>query len=181
MGSALARAASMLGADVTVIAGPSDVPLPRAATVFRVQTASEMLEAAMAHADKAQMIIGAAAVADYRPARKADGKIRSGETGLSLELVPNPDILAELAAAARPGTKVIAFAAEPDSNLETARAKLARKGAYAIAHNDIGRTDIGFEHDWNELTLITADGRLAQSGRRSKLACGLWLFQQLAD
>lgn len=179
MGAALARAAIMLGANVTVVTGPSDAPLPRRARVIRVETALEMLDAARGYAPQADLIIGAAAVSDYRPSERVNGKIRRSDASLSIDLVPNPDIVAELASIAKEGAKVIAFAAEPDSGLETARAKLVRKGVFAIAHNDISRSDAGFERDFNALTLITADGAITESGHKSKLACALWLYAQL--
>lgn len=181
MGAALARAATMLGADVTVITGPTEAPLPRTAQVIRVQTASEMLDAATGPAREADFIVGAAAVADFRPSERVSGKIRRSDAGLKIELVPNADILAELASVSSPATKIIAFAAEPNSDLEAAKAKLKQKKAYAIAHNDISRVDIGFEQNQNALTLITVDGKVVESGRRSKLACALWLFEQLAE
>jgi phosphopantothenoylcysteine decarboxylase/phosphopantothenate--cysteine ligase len=178
MGAALARAALLLGADVTVISGPAKAPLPLSAKVVRVGTAEEMLAAAKLEAADANIIIGAAAVADYRPAHVAEGKVRRSSEKLMLELVPNPDIIAALAKA-RPDAKVVAFAAEPGMDLAEATAKGQRKGVFAIAHNDIDRRDVGFETDENDLTLIFQDGSIRRSGKRSKLQCALWLLGQL--
>ncbi len=179
MGAALARAALLMGAEVSVVSGPAPAPMPVMANVVRVRTALEMLAAAEPLAREADLVLGAAAVADYRPAEVVKGKIRRSDKPAELKLVPNPDVIAELAKAAKPGARVVAFAAEPDEGLDEARAKMARKGVSAIAVNDVGRSDVGFETDENELTLVTADGRQASSGKQSKLACALWLLDQL--
>lgn len=179
MGAALARAALLLGAEVTVVTGPTSVPLPTQARVVPVRTAQEMLDAALAVAPRADWIIGAAAVADYRVAHPATGKIRRSDTPIQLDLVPNPDLLATLTRHARPGARVIGFAAEAEDGIEAVRAKLQRKGLTAIAANDIRRSDTGFESLTNELRLLTADGRDLSSGLRDKLACARWLFEAL--
>jgi phosphopantothenoylcysteine decarboxylase/phosphopantothenate--cysteine ligase len=176
MGAAVARAALLMGAEVTVVAGPQRAPLPLRANVFRVRTAEEMLETAMQFAFDADLIVGVAAVADYRPEEPAEGKVRSGGP-LDVRLVPNPDILAALAR--ETGGKVVAFAAEPDGGTDAARKKLAKKGAFAIAVNDVSRTDIAFDSDHNELTLVFAEGREERSGRMGKLQCALWLLTQV--
>nr|MCU0317693.1 phosphopantothenoylcysteine decarboxylase [Fimbriimonadaceae bacterium] len=123
-------------------------------------------------------IIGCAAVSDYRPIEKLKGKIRRSAEHMRLDLVANPDVLAHLAANA-PNAKVIAFAAEPSGDLEEAWAKKQRKGAFALAMNDISRRDIGFETDENDLTLLFADQKVERSGKRSKLACALWLLNHV--
>jgi len=181
MGAALARAAKLLGAEVTVVTGPTAVPLPSNVTVVPVRTAQQMLTAALPLARDADWIIGAAAVADYRPAEPATGKLRRGDGPLDLRLVPNPDIIAELARAACPGARVVGFAAEPNEDLATAHAKVARKGLTAIAANDIRRADAGFESATNDLALVLTDGRTFRSGLRGKLACAQWLFETLLD
>jgi len=178
MGAALARAALLMGAEVTVVAGPTQHPLPLNATVVRVRTALEMLDECMNRAPSSDFVIGAAAVADYRPANPSSGKIRRSSEQLDLALVPNPDVIAETAKAA-PNAMVIGFAAEPDSSLEEARAKLIRKGLAAICVNDVSRAGIGFESDSNDLTLITASGESWSSGRLSKLGCAVWLLEKL--
>ena len=178
MGAAVARAATSLGARVVVVSGPVDVGYPRGAKVVSVETALQMLKAARAEAEGASRVIGVAAVADYRPAEPVSGKIRRTEASLEVELVPNPDVVATLAAE-NPAATVVAFAAEPSSDLTAAREKMTRKGVAAIAFNDVSRSDIGFGSPENELTLIFADGRTAESGKRSKLACARWLLDQL--
>lgn len=177
MGAALARAALSMGAEVTVVTGPVSAALPPQARIVRVRTAEEMRDAAIPLAKDADFVIGCAAVADFRPAHKTAGKIRRGEGGLTLELVPNPDVIAELAANCA-GTTV-AFAAEPAADLETAKEKMRRKGVRAIAVNDVSKAGIGFEGDENELNLLFDDGRTESSGKRTKLGCARWLFEKL--
>lgn len=178
MGAALAKAALLMGAEVTVVSGPTSVPLPLRAEVIRVKTGREMLDAALTHVSGADIVIGSAAVADFRPAITVEGKKRRTGEPWQVELVPNPDVIAELSRKAKKGAKVIGFAAEPGSSLETAAEKLKRKGLFAIAVNDVSRPDIGFESDENEITLVFADGRSEKSGKRGKLGCALWLFEQ---
>lgn len=179
MGSALARAAQRMGARVIVVAGPQTAPLPARIEAVRVETALEMLESSIKLAHQADLIIGAAAVADFRPASKAQGKIRRGEGGMSLELVQNPDVMAELVKAA-PKALTVAFAAEPDEGMEAAKAKAERKGVKAIAVNDISRQDIGFDSPNNELTLLWTAGEEESSGLMSKYQCAVWLLSRLA-
>ena len=179
MGAALARAALLMGARVTVVSGPVSVMYPLQSEVIRVHTAAQMLEAALAAAKDADIVVGAAAVADYRPANPVSGKFRRSSEPLSIDFIPNPDIIAEIART-YPKATVVGFAAEPTSDLETARQKLVRKGLAAIAANDVSEPSIGFESDDNELTLITKNGEAIGSGRLSKLGCALWLLDSLA-
>lgn len=176
MGAALARAALLMGAEVTVITGPASVQYPLDATIVRVRTAQEMHDAALATGG--DLIIAAAAVADYRPAAPVAGKIRRSGEPLTLELIPNPDIVAALAEK-YPAATVVGFAAEPTSDLTVAREKLARKNLFAIAANDVSDPSIGFDADDNALQLVLKDGTVRESGRRGKLAIARWLLEQL--
>lgn len=178
MGAALARAALLMGAEVTVVSGPVKEPLPLQAQVVRVSTAQQMLEACLPLAPAVDLIIGAAAVADYRPASPHAGKLRRDLEPLKMDLIPNPDVIAELAKAS-PHARVIGFAAEPDNSLETAVQKIQRKGLAGIAVNDISRAEIGFDSDRNELAFIRSDGQTESSGMRSKLECALWLLERI--
>ncbi len=178
MGVALARAAQLMGARVTVVSGPVKVQYPLNAQVVRVQSALEMLDATLAAGADADIVIGAAAVADYRPAIRTAGKVRRSDASLSLELVPNPDIIATVAKT-YPGASVVGFAAEPSSELDVAREKLERKNLAAIASNDVSQPGIGFDSDQNELVLVTRAGQTLESGRLSKLGCALWLLDQV--
>lgn len=179
MGAALARAALLMGAEVTVIAGPSTTTYPLRAKIIAVRSALEMHAAAIREASGHDLVVAAAAVADYRPKETFAGKLRRSSEALSLELVPNPDIVAEVAQA-NPGKTIVGFAAEPTTDLEAARQKLARKGLAAIAANDVSDPSIGFDADQNALSLVMADGRVLESGRRSKFACARWLLEQIA-
>lgn len=177
MGAALARAALWMGARVTMVTGPTSVPIDRRATVVRVTTAKEMLAAAFEAAADADVAIGAAAVADFAPVAPVKGKIRREDGVPVIELTANPDVIAELAKVV---PLTVAFAAEPDEGLDHARAKLARKGVAAVAVNDVSRADIGFESNENELTLVTATTE-ERSGRGSKLRCALWLLERISQ
>ncbi|MBX7133004.1 MAG: bifunctional phosphopantothenoylcysteine decarboxylase/phosphopantothenate--cysteine ligase CoaBC [Fimbriimonadaceae bacterium] len=179
MGAALARAAFLMGARVTVVSGPSQIPTPIQATTIRVQTALEMRDAALSAAKDADLIIGAAAVADYRPEHPAAGKMRRSQDALDLRLIPNPDIIAELASQAKEDAMVVGFAAEPTSDLAIAKEKVVRKRLHAIAANDVSVPGLGFGSDRNAVTLVFADGRVVESGVRSKLGCSIWLLEQL--
>lgn len=180
MGAALARAALLLGADVTVVTGPAEAPLPHQARRIKVRTAQEMLDAAMSVVEQADLVIGVAAVADFAVANPMKGKLRREDGVPQLSLVPNPDIVRELAAARKPGSKVVAFAAEPDDNLDHARSKLASKGVDAVVVNNVGDPAIGFGSDENELVLVTQEAVL-RSARTSKMQCALWLLRELAE
>ncbi|MCW5937054.1 MAG: bifunctional phosphopantothenoylcysteine decarboxylase/phosphopantothenate--cysteine ligase CoaBC [Fimbriimonadaceae bacterium] len=179
MGVAIAKAAWTMGAEVAFVTGPTALPDPRYAKVHRVQTADEMLRAALSEIGNADLVVAAAAVADYRPAQRVEGKLRRGDEPMALELLPNPDVIANLAQRALPQATLCAFAAEPGEGLEEARAKLRRKGVHAIAVNDVSRADIGLESDENDLALVT-EASEARSGKMSKLRCALWLLENLA-
>ena len=179
MGSALARAALQMGATVTVIAGPQQEPLPIAATVKKVKTAQEMHDVAIKLAPDFDLIFGVAAVADYRIKTPTVGKIRRTDESLNLELVPNPDIIASIAKVA-PMAMVVGFAAEPSNNIKIAQEKIAQKGLFAIAANDISNASTSFGSDHNLLKLIFADGTIVDSGLRSKFQCALWLLDEVS-
>jgi phosphopantothenoylcysteine decarboxylase/phosphopantothenate--cysteine ligase len=181
MGAALAQAAVWMGANVRVVTGPTGIALPRSAEVVRVRTALEMRQAGLAMASDCDLLIGAAAVADYRPANYTRGKVRRAEAEIVLPLVANPDVLKDLAAAVPPECLKLGFAAEPSEGEEYARGKLERKGLDGIALNDISRADVGFESSDNELALVTRDRPTLKSGKRSKLECALWLLEQAAE
>lgn len=158
MGYALAAAARARGARVLLVSSAA-LPHPAGCELVRVQTAAEMAAAVLARLPEATMVIGAAAVADFRAATVRPHKLRR-EGPLTLQLEPTEDILALAAAQRRPGTLVIAFAAEtePDpARLEAlARAKLLRKGADAIVANDVSATNTGFDVDRNGGLFLTA-------------------------
>ncbi|MDI9637400.1 bifunctional phosphopantothenoylcysteine decarboxylase/phosphopantothenate--cysteine ligase CoaBC [Kamptonema cortianum] len=179
MGMALARAAKLMGAEVTLVSGPTSLPDPTDIHLVKVKTALEMLDAAEVAAQTADFIVGAAAVADYRPAEPISGKMRRSEGELTIRLIQNPDIIATLANKC-PSATTIAFAAEPSSDTSYAEQKLKAKKVAAIAFNDVSNQQIGFESDENEITLIFADGKSVASGRQSKLMCAFWFWESVA-
>ncbi|HKW72213.1 MAG TPA: bifunctional phosphopantothenoylcysteine decarboxylase/phosphopantothenate--cysteine ligase CoaBC [Candidatus Dormibacteraeota bacterium] len=159
MGFALAAAAADRGASVTLISA-ADHPRHRGIDVQHVDTASEMLAELRSHLRDADLLLMAAAVGDFRPARVAEHKIRREETpALTLNLEPIPDLVASLAADESLGPLFrVGFAAE-DSKLDAkALEKMKRKGLHAIVANDISRHDIGFGSDYNAGVLLFADG-----------------------
>lgn len=157
MGFAIAEACVEAGARVTLIAGPVSLPTPARLKRVNVVSADEMLLAAQAAAEGADVFVATAAVADYRPARVAEQKIKKSADVIALELIKNPDIVATIAA--RPDRPfVLGFAAETEKVIEHAREKLLRKKLDMIACNDVARADIGFQSDDNALTVIWADG-----------------------
>jgi phosphopantothenoylcysteine decarboxylase/phosphopantothenate--cysteine ligase len=160
MGFAVAEAAAERGADVTVIAANVGLPRARGIVYEDVETAAELEAAARRLFSAADVLVMAAAVADFRPREAAPEKLsKSGRESLELELERTPDVLSALAAARRPGQTVVGFAAEHgEGAVERARGKLERKGVDAIVVNDIARRDIGFDADDNEVAIVTAAG-----------------------
>jgi phosphopantothenoylcysteine decarboxylase/phosphopantothenate--cysteine ligase len=156
MGLALAEEAARRGADVTLIAANVQLPRSAALSYIEVQTAEELRRATLDHFERCDVLLMAAAVADYRPTETLPTKIDKEEVGkLSLELVHTPDILGEVARRRRPDQTVIGFAAEHgDAFEERARRKLERKKLDAIVVNDVSREGIGFDAEENEVTII---------------------------
>lgn len=158
MGIALAGEAARRGAAVTLVLGPTSVDVPRGVDCVRVQTAAEMLQAALSAFQTADAAICAAAVADYTPADPADHKLKKSNERLDcIELVETVDILADLSR--QKGERcVIGFAAETDNVVEYAQRKLARKGCDAIIANDVSRADSGFGTDTNKAWIVSTAG-----------------------
>ncbi|MFI8514180.1 bifunctional phosphopantothenoylcysteine decarboxylase/phosphopantothenate--cysteine ligase CoaBC [Streptomyces sp. NPDC085460] len=159
-GYALARAAAARGARVTLVEANTGMPDPAGVDVVHAGTALQLREAVLKAAADADAVVMAAAVADFRPASYATGKIKKTDDGgaPTIELVRNPDILAELSAdRALPGQVVVGFAAETDDVLANGRAKLARKGCDLLVVNEVGeRKTFGSEE--NEAVVLAADG-----------------------
>ncbi|QIK38996.1 bifunctional phosphopantothenoylcysteine decarboxylase/phosphopantothenate--cysteine ligase CoaBC [Caldichromatium japonicum] len=158
MGFALAEALEELGAMVTLIAGPTLLPLPCVTKHVQIETALEMYKAVMARVAECDLFVATAAVTDYRPAAPAPTKIKKETEALTVELVRNPDILAEVAAR-RPAPFTVGFAAETDHLEDYARDKLERKGVDLIAANQVGGLVGGFERAENALTVLWRGGR----------------------
>ena len=158
MGYELARAAMLRGAQVTLVSGPTALEPPPFVELVRVESARQMHDAVMAAAPAQDVIIKAAAVADYRPAHTAGEKIKKSGADLTLELTRTPDILAELGAARRPGQFLCGFAMETRDLLDNARAKLEKKGADMIVANSLREAGAGFGGTTNHVTLVEPTG-----------------------
>lgn len=158
MGYELARAAMLRGAQVTLVSGPTALEPPPFVELVRVESAQQMHDAVMAAAPAQDVIIKAAAVADYRPAHTAGEKIKKSGADLTLELTRTPDILAELGAARRPGQFLCGFAMETRDLLDNARAKLEKKGADMIVANSLREAGAGFGGATNHVTLVEPTG-----------------------
>jgi phosphopantothenoylcysteine decarboxylase / phosphopantothenate---cysteine ligase len=160
MGYAVAAEAVRRGARVVLVSGPSSLVPPAGVELVRVRSAGEMHTAVQRHAADADIVVMAAAVADYTPARRAPGKIEKTDAPLELALVRTPDILASLgeARAGRAKPVLIGFAAESGEPVERGRQKLLRKGADLIVANDISAAGSGFDSDRNAASIISRDG-----------------------
>jgi phosphopantothenoylcysteine decarboxylase/phosphopantothenate--cysteine ligase len=155
MGYAIAEAAESRGAKVILVSGPTALHPPAHCELIKVTTASEMRQAVLERMDEATLIVKAAAVADYRPVKVSEQKIK--RTGpLTLELAPTEDILAEVVRRRRPGQLIVGFAAETQNVMENGRAKLLSKGADAIVVNDVAAEGVGIDADINAATFLTS-------------------------
>jgi phosphopantothenoylcysteine decarboxylase / phosphopantothenate---cysteine ligase len=157
MGFALAEAAVKRGAVVTVVAGVTTVDPPAGVRLVKALSADEMLKAVASEAGKASVFIGAAAIADYRPAQRAEQKIKKSNDSITLTLERTPDVLSQVAASRANGMLVVGFAAETENILENAKEKLRSKKLDAIVANDVSREDSGFDTATNKIAIITAD------------------------
>lgn len=156
MGLALADAARRRGAAVTLVAANVSLPAPPGVERVDVESAADLAAATRAAFGDADVVLMAAAVADFRPAGPAAGKIaREGSGGLELRLEQTEDVIAALAAERREGQTIVAFAAEHGAEaIERARSKLLRKGVDAVVFNDVSRPEIGFDSEANEVTIV---------------------------
>ncbi len=171
MGYALAAEALRRGAEVTLISGPTHLTPPQGACLVRVTTADEMFKATLNQAQGADLVLKAAAVADYRPEERARGKIKkevlkrralqagAGERAIALRLVPTPDILEEVGRRKKPHQVLVGFAAETGDLEGNALKKLQKKNLDLIVANRIGGQGEGFEADTNRAVVLDRDGR----------------------
>jgi phosphopantothenoylcysteine decarboxylase/phosphopantothenate--cysteine ligase len=170
MGFALASAARARGARVTLVAANTALPAPEGVELCAVRTAQELKDACEQAFASCDVLLMAAAVADFRPAERTAGKIsKSGRKRLQLDLEPTADVLATLAARRHDGQVLVGFAADHGEHaLHRAREKLQAKALDAIVVNDISRADIGFDSEHNEVTMLTAErSQRAASARGS--------------
>jgi phosphopantothenoylcysteine decarboxylase/phosphopantothenate--cysteine ligase len=174
-GYALARAAVARGAEVTLVAANVSLPDPVGVKVVRVVSALDLHAAVLEAAATADVVVMAAAVADFRPARRSAVKIKKGAAPAPIELELNPDVLAELGGVRRPGQLLVGFAAETEDLVANAAAKLAAKGCDLIVANAVG-DGLAFEVEQNEAVILAADGNRIDVplGSKDALAHAVW-------
>ncbi len=174
-GHALAADAVGRGAQVVLVT-TSDQPSPAAAEVVHVETADEMHRAVMAHASRSDIIVMAAAVADFRPVAVAPNKLKKADGVPDVRLEPTVDILAALGAARTPFQTLVGFAAETDDVAAHASDKLARKGVDLIVANDVSAPNVGFAHDTNAVSILSVDGTRTEVplADKRRVAAAVW-------
>jgi phosphopantothenoylcysteine decarboxylase/phosphopantothenate--cysteine ligase len=178
MGVAVAAEAARRGADVTLIAANVAVPVPQGIEVVPTPTAADLARETLARADS-DVVVMAAAVADYRPTHPHDGKRKKDGEPWTLKLEPTQDVLAELGRRREPAQVLVGFAAdEGPAGLAAAREKRERKRANLIVFNDVSRSDVGFDSDLNEIVLVTEAGERPVS-KRSKAACAVAILDEV--
>jgi phosphopantothenoylcysteine decarboxylase/phosphopantothenate--cysteine ligase len=175
MGVALAEEARSRGAEVTLLAANLAIPVPAGIDVIETPTAAELEREALARV-RSDVVVMAAAVADYRPSAPRVDKRPKDDAPWPIELEATPDVLASIGAARRPGQVLVGFAAdEGDAGLERARHKRAAKGADLFVFNDVARVDIGFDSEENEVVIVSANGdrAVAKAPKRAVAAAVL--------
>jgi phosphopantothenoylcysteine decarboxylase/phosphopantothenate--cysteine ligase len=177
-GHALAAEAAARGAKVTLVT-TTTLPVLAGIDVVPVATAAEMEHAVLSRADGADVVIMAAAVADFRPTAVADRKIKKGAGLPDIVLEQTADILAALGAAKRPGQTIVGFAAETNDVRANAAEKLARKGADLLVANDVSAPGVGFEHDTNQVVILAADGSATEVPLAEKRAIARAVLDQV--
>lgn len=178
MGAALARTALRLGARVAVVSGPAPVEPPRGAALYRVVTAAQMLKKTLALARSADVVIGAAAVSDWRFAAASSRKIKRAPGPLRLTLLPNPDIIQEVARRRRGGRPlVVGFALETHDAIASARAKLRKKGLDLIVAN--GPASLSGARA--SVCVLRGDGRVARVPASGKDSVARAIFKEISE
>ena len=158
MGIAAAKAAMLRGADVTLVAGHVEAPLPPFVRYVPVESAEDMFRAVTQLSDKMDIIIKAAAVADYTPVTTADSKLKKSDNDMNIELKRTQDILKYLGEHKRKGQVICGFSMETDNVLENSSKKLVSKNCDMICANSLRTEGAGFGFDTNVITMITKDG-----------------------
>ena len=168
MGYAIAEAARDLGANVTLISGPSALPPLAGVNFFKVESARDMRSLVLENFPESQIVIKAAAVADYRVKNVADHKIKKNDEELTLVLEKNPDILKELGQKKQKGQVLVGFAAETQNLIQYAQSKLEKKNLDMIVANDVSKPQAGFNVDTNLIKLLKRDGSIEELPLMSK-------------
>ena len=183
MGYALAKTASDLGATVTLVSGPVHLSPPDRITTINVQTAQEMYQAAIDIFPNTDIAIMSAAVADFAPAAKANGKIKKENIGdeMIIRLKKTKDILAELSATKNKNQIVVGFALESENEIDNGIKKLQRKKCDMIVVNSTSKPDSGFDGEKNTITIITATGNSRSFPPMLKSACAVEIFKMITE
>ena len=179
MGYAIAQALQEAGAETILVSAPTDLPTPHGVTRISVQTALEMYDAVLGLFSEMDVVIKAAAVADYRPSVEAEQKIKKTGTSRTLELVPNPDILAELGRK-KTSQVLVGFAAETENLLANAQHKMQKKNVDLLVANDITKPGAGFGSPTNIVSFLFPDGRRIDFPQMSKLEVARHLVREIA-
>lgn len=179
-GHALAEEAAARGATVTLVTTTS-LPVPAGVERVGVATAAEMHEAVLSRSETADIVVMAAAVADFTPVTVAEHKIKKTDGVPIVELRPTADTLAALGASKTPGQTIVGFAAETFDVEANALGKLTRKGADLIVANDVAAPGVGFEHETNSVTILCASGRRHEVGLTSKRAVAREILDLIVD
>ncbi len=168
MGYSIASQAAKLGARVTLITGPTALELPPDVDVVKVETAGEMLDAVISKFPETDVVIKAAAVADYSVDQASPQKIKKGGDLMILTLVPTADILSEIGKKKKSGQVIVGFALETEDLIENAKKKLKEKRCDLMVANDPTKPGAGFELDTNVISIIHSDGRVESLPKMSK-------------
>jgi len=177
-GYALAAEAVGRGAHVILVT-TVDLPIPHGVSAIHVETSEQMRKAVLETAANADIVVMAAAVSDFRPASAADQKIKKADGVPEIVLEPAPDILAELGSLRTANQTLVGFAAETENLLDNATSKLSRKNIDMIVANDVSAPGVGFAHDTNAVTIITADGMVTGVALSSKREIARAVFDQV--
>lgn len=180
MGYALADVAAKRGAKVSLVSGPSSLPVPDGVEIIRVETALQMKDAVLSQFDDADIIIKAAAVADYRPQVAAEHKIKKSDDTLTIVLEKNPDILLELGRR-KSHQLLVGFAAETQDLINNAKEKLAKKNLDMIVANDVTKPGAGFNSDTNIVKVLYRDGRIEELPKMTKTGLAEIILNKISE
>jgi len=181
MGYALARAARARGAEVVLVSGPSALRPPMEVTLVKVESAAEMKKAVDRHFNESQVVIGAAAVADFRPRAKVQAKIKKEKAQMAIELEKTPDIIFELGRKKSPGQILVGFAAETEDLVKNAQKKLKEKNLDLIVANDVSKRGAGFDVDTNIATILPRKGRAEYLPKMTKLELSYKVLDKIVE
>ncbi|WP_245669617.1 bifunctional phosphopantothenoylcysteine decarboxylase/phosphopantothenate--cysteine ligase CoaBC [Desulfuribacillus alkaliarsenatis] len=181
MGYALAEAAVRYGASVTLISGPTSLDKPSGVNLIKVTNAQEMLDAVLQELSNSDLLIKAAAVADYRPKKVAEHKIKKHDDSLTIELQKNTDILTEVSKHRSAKQIIVGFAAESENLLVNAKKKLQTKKLDFIIANDISKSNSGFDVDYNQVIICNKDGSIKELPKLHKKQLAVEILKEITN